>query len=125
MATTKKLSKKVLDTFEKALRAERAELIAQALDLDAEADIKQWRDGGFDDDPADTGSANVERERAQSLAIHARRIVVQIDDALARIQAGTFGACQRCGSRIAEARLEAIPYATFCMECKRLEEHGR
>jgi DnaK suppressor protein len=125
MATTKKLSKKALDTFEKALRAEREDLLAQAVDLDAEADIKQWRDAGFDDDPADTGSANFERERAQSLANHARRIIVQIDDALGRLEAGTFGACQRCGTQIAMARLEAIPYATFCMDCKRLEEHGR
>ena len=67
---------------------------------DAEADIKQWRDAGFDDDPADTGSANFERERAQSLANHARRILVQIDDALARMDAGTYGSCERCGEPI-------------------------
>lgn len=125
MATTKKLSAKRIDAFTRALRDERADLIAQASDLDAEADIKQWSDAGFDDDPADTGSANFERERAQSLATHARRIIVQIDDALSRVEDGTFGACQRCGSQIAIDRLEAIPYATYCLDCKRLEEHGR
>lgn len=125
MATTKKLSKKALDAFEQALRQEREDLLEQAADLDAEADITQWRDAGFDDDPADTGSANFERERAQSLASHARRVIVQIDDALARIDAGSFGVCERCGGPIGKDRLEAIPYATFCLECKRLEEHGR
>jgi DnaK suppressor protein len=125
MATKKKLSKKQLDTLRAALEDERAQLIEQAADLDAEADIKQWRDGGFDDDPADTGAANFERERAQSLALHARRILTQIDDALVRMDKGTYGTCQRCGKQIESARLEAIPYATLCLDCKRLEEHGR
>lgn len=125
MATKKKLTKKDLKVLEQALRDERADLLGQASELDAEADITQWRDAGFDDDPADTGSANFERERAQSLANHARRIITQIDDALHRMEQGTFGECQRCGEMIERERLEAIPYATFCLSCKRLEEHGR
>jgi RNA polymerase-binding protein DksA len=125
MATKKKLTKKDLTVLEQALRDERADLLGQASELDAEADITQWRDAGFDDDPADTGSANFERERAQSLANHARRIILQIDDALHRMEQGTYGRCERCGEMIERERLEAIPYATFCLGCKRLEEHGR
>ncbi len=125
MATKKKLTKKDLGVLEQGLRDEREDLLGQAADLDAEADIRQWRDAGFDDDPADTGSANFERERAQSLANHARRIILQIDDALRRMEQGTYGICQRCGDPIDFDRLEALPYATFCMDCKRLEEHGR
>ena len=125
MATKKKLTKTQLKELRSALEAEREVLLAQASDLDAEADIKQWRDGGFDDDPADTGSANFERERAQSLANHARRILLQIDDALVRMDNGTYGYCERCGDPIEYARLEAIPYATLCLEDKRRDEHGR
>lgn len=125
MAKTKKLTKTQLKQLRAALEQERAELMEQAVDLDAEADISQWRDAGFDDDPADTGSANFERERAQSLANHARRITVQIDDALKRMDAGTYGTCERCGEPIGYDRLEAIPYATLCLEDKRRDEHGR
>ena len=42
----------------------------------------------------------------------------------ADIDDGTFGTCGRCGKPISEERLEAMPYATLCIECKRLEERG-
>jgi DnaK suppressor protein len=43
---------------------------------------------------------------------------------LQRIENGGFGTCGRCGKPIAEERLEAIPYANRCIDCKRLEETG-
>jgi RNA polymerase-binding transcription factor DksA len=43
---------------------------------------------------------------------------------LRRIEDGTFGTCGRCGTAIAEERLEAIPYANRCIDCKRLDERG-
>lgn len=125
MPTKKKPTKKVLASLRSALEAEREQLLAQAAELDSESDITRWRDGGFDDDPADTGSANYERERAQSLALHARRILQQIDHALARMDEGTYGRCERCGDWIEAERLEAIPYATLCLEDKRRDETGR
>ncbi len=126
MKTTKKrLSKAAVGRLRAAMEAERVQLLDQVLELDAEADIQQWRDAGADDDPADIGSSYFERETAQSLALHARRILTQIDDALKRMDAGTYGECERCGEPIELARLEAIPYATLCMDDKRRDEHGR
>lgn len=125
MATRKKLSKTALSKLRDRLVEEHEQLQEQARALDEEADIRRWRDAGFDDDPADTGSANVERERAQSLALHARRLMVQIEDALKRMDHGTYGVCERCGEPIEAARLDAIPYATLCLEDKRRDEHGR
>lgn len=126
MATkSKKLTKAALAKARDALETERAELVAQIDELDAEADVKNWRDGGFDDDPADSGSANIERERAQSLARHARGLRDQIDAALARLDDGTFGTCTRCGKQVDRARLTALPYAELCVSCKQLDEAGR
>lgn len=122
MATTKKLTKTRLAALRSALEDERDELLGQVKDLDSEADITRWRDAGFDDDPADTGSANMERERAQSLSAHARRILDEIDAALRRLDDGTYGTCERCGQKIEVDRLEALPYATLCMACKKREE---
>ena len=72
------------------------------------------------DDAANTYARQVllghsERERA---------VLRQIDDALDRIDDGTFGLCEDCGEEIGEARLKAIPYATLCVECKAKEEEG-
>lgn len=105
--------------------AERAQLLHQVAGLDAEADVKNWREGGFDDDPADAGSASFERETAQSLSNHARGLLIQIDDAVRRIDNGVYGVCESCGRRIERARLEALPHATLCMDCKRHAETGR
>ena len=121
----KQLTEKQLRARREELEAERAQLLDQVQELDAEADVNNWREGGFDDDPADAGSASFERETAQSLSNHARRLLTQIDDALRRMDAGSYGLCERCGEAIEPERLEAIPYATLCMECKRREETGR
>src|SRR5438270_12656566 len=46
----------------------------------------------------------------------------KVHDALTRIEAGTYGACERCGRAIPPARLDAIPYATHCKECAEVLE---
>jgi DnaK suppressor protein len=108
-----------------ALEFERRELLGQVADIAHDAHRASWHDGGFDDDPADTGSANLERDRAKSLSAHARSLLTAIDAALARLDAGAYGTCANCGTEIEPARLEALPYATLCMDCKRREERHR
>jgi DnaK suppressor protein len=114
-----------LREFREGLIVERAQLVSNVEDLDAEADVKNWRESGFDDDPADAGSASFERETAQSLSLHARNLLGQIDDAMRRLDDGTFGDCVTCGRRIELERLEALPYTTQCLECRRRAETGR
>ena len=122
MATAKVPSKATVTKLRRLLEAERAELLAQTAALDAVTVVGMWRDSGFDDDQADVGSATSEREQARSLAGNARAILAQIDDALGRMDDGTYGTCQRCGRPIDAARLEALPYATLCLEDKQLDE---
>lgn len=122
MATAKAPTKATVARLRQQLEAEHAALLAQAAALEAETAVGRWRDSGFDDDQADVGSATSERERAQSLAGNARAILAQIQDALERMDDGTYGTCERCGRPIDVARLEALPYATLCLEDKQLEE---
>ena len=81
-----------------------------------------------DEDPstglADEATTTLDRELDYSLEENAERVLHEIDAALRRIEDGTFGRCERCGQAISEERLEAKPYATKCIECKRLEERG-
>jgi len=125
MATRRPIAKTVLVKLRKQLEAEREMLIAQTVELEATADVGSWRDSGFDDDYADTGSATFERERAQSLAMNAKRILQRVEDALVQMDNGTYGICERCGNPIERERLEALPYATLCVADARREEHDR
>ncbi len=122
MPRTRKLSKAALARLRAQLEAEREQLLAEMVVLDATQVVGMWRDSGYDDDYADTGSATFERERAQSLALNARRILTQIEDALKRVESGSYGLCERCGKPIESERLEALPYATLCLADKQLDE---
>jgi RNA polymerase-binding transcription factor len=60
-------------------------------------------------------------EQQRDLALRDRAIqqLEQVDAALARLDAGTFGTCIRCGNPIAPGRLEALPWAALCIDCQR------
>jgi DnaK suppressor protein len=78
----------------------------------------------YDNHLADSATATLNREIDYTLEENAEHVLQAIDEALKRIDAGTYGRCGRCGNPIAPERLEAIPYANRCIDCKRLEERG-
>ncbi len=71
------------------------------------------------DDEHDPEGATIAFERSQTDALvrQARQRLAEIDAAEARLAAGTYGTCERCGRPIGEARLEARPTARLCIEC--------
>lgn len=71
---------------------------------------------------ADQGTDNMEREMAFAFASKSRRLVYHIDEALRRIEKGTYGKCQTCEKQIQPARLKSVPHARLCIECKSEEE---
>ncbi|MDO5554618.1 MAG: TraR/DksA C4-type zinc finger protein [Planctomycetia bacterium] len=66
---------------------------------------------------ADLGADSFDQEFSMSLMETGSGRVQEIDDALSRIEDGTYGVCENCGSRIPKARLEALPYAAVCIKC--------
>lgn len=104
------------------LLAERDVYMQQADSLRAAAEqMAQEMEPGdvqFDEESGEGGTMNVERERDLTLSAQARAAVDEIDQALARIDAGTYGICERCRTPIPRARLEALPYASLCVACK-------
>ncbi len=78
----------------------------------------------LDNHLAENASLTLEQEMDETLEENSGHVLQAIDDALARIEAGTFGVCVTCGREIAPERLEAIPYARRCIDCKRREERG-
>ncbi|HYZ20241.1 MAG TPA: TraR/DksA C4-type zinc finger protein [Gaiellaceae bacterium] len=76
----------------------------------------------IDNHLAETASVTLDREIDYTLEEIDEQVLVSIDEAIARIDNGTYGICDNCGQRIGEERLRAIPWATLCIDCKRLQE---
>jgi DnaK suppressor protein len=73
---------------------------------------------------ADTATATLDREIDYTLEENSGRMLAAIDAALKRIDDGSYGTCSACGGEIAAARLEAYPWASLCIDCKRQAERG-
>ena len=65
------------------------------------------------------------QQRDLALRDRSDQQLVLVDEALARLEAGTFGTCVRCGARIVTERLEALPWAARCIDCQRLAGRER
>jgi RNA polymerase-binding protein DksA len=112
------------------LNAIRKELEQQAKDLRGEIDdaeevqatLKRDASNEGSGDEADAGTKTFEREHEMSLANNSRDLLLQVERALGRLDAGTYGRCENCGDPIPKARLQAFPRATLCVACKQREE---
>ena len=115
------------DRFRTVLLAER-ERVEHALrylhDENPGSIEEEAEDETLDNHLGDAATVTFDREMHYTLEGNSEHVLAAIDEALKRIEEGTFGTCARCGKRIAEERLEAMPYATKCIDCKRLEERG-
>jgi DnaK suppressor protein len=105
-----------------ALEEERANYTRQAESLQAEADsLTEDREPGdvqFDEESGEGDTLAVERERDLTLSAQARAAIEEIDRAVAKVHAGTYGKCETCGVDIPKERLRALPHAALCVKCK-------
>lgn len=108
--------------FRTALAELEADAIRSIADLGGNIDsIVSARQDSNSDDEHDPEGTTLAYERSQSDALlrQAEQRLVDILAARARLDAGTFGTCVHCGSKIAQARLSARPYASTCIACAR------
>jgi DnaK suppressor protein len=115
--------------FKAALLAMRARLRGDVATM-ADAALRKTRSeasGDLSSMPihmADIGSDAFEQEFTLSLMASEEGTLEQIEHALERIRARTYGVCEDCGGVIAKKRLEAIPFASLCIRCAEKQEHG-
>ncbi|WP_243714477.1 TraR/DksA family transcriptional regulator [Actinomadura bangladeshensis] len=95
----------------------RAEIAASASQI-AEGDGSD----GAGDDQADAGAKTYEREHELALSYNSQDLLAQIERAVQRMDAGTYGICESCARPIGKARLQVFPRATLCVTCKQREE---
>jgi len=100
------------------LQEDRAKLVHQLAELGANEDGELRRDLDFGEGFADAAAITAERTEVLGLVETLKIHLDEVDVALERIAAGTYGVCDRCGSRIAPERMEARPISHFCVDCK-------
>jgi RNA polymerase-binding protein DksA len=79
---------------------------------------------GLDNHLGDLASVTFERELGEGLEEGAQQTLAQIDRAIAKLDDGTYGTCERCGRPIGEERLRARPWALLCIDDQRLADRG-
>ncbi|WP_106744522.1 TraR/DksA family transcriptional regulator [Yoonia maritima] len=96
-----------IDTYEQTLIARRAELVGDMVEIEDQLDdppSKDWDDRSTERQVEALGNSDLAE-------------IKRIDAALARIKAGTYGYCQKCGEQISDARLTLLPDTPFCKTC--------
>ncbi|HMQ27529.1 MAG TPA: TraR/DksA C4-type zinc finger protein, partial [Acidimicrobiales bacterium] len=98
-------------------KAEHSAAVWQA-EADALAADREPGDVQFDEESGEGDTLAVERERDLAISAGERAKIDEIDAALARLAAGTYGLCESCGKKILKARLEFMPEVAVCVDCK-------
>jgi RNA polymerase-binding transcription factor DksA len=113
MANDASISEPALADYQATLESERSRLARQLAELG-------YGDSGslsYDSNFADTSQVTAERGEAEALAGELKEALGEVEAALLRLSAGTYGNCARCGQPISPARLEAKPAAPLCITC--------
>ena len=123
----KKYTKKDLLEFKKIIQKKK-EVITEDIDRISEDTLKKTQKeasgdiSGYSYHMADVATDNYDREFSLGLASHERKILFELDDAMKKIEEGTFGVCEECESLIAKNRLKAVPNARLCVKCQEKKE---
>ena len=125
-----RLSPADLEHYRQLLQQKRREIMGNVSEIEGEALRKSRLDasGDLSSMPihmADLGTDNFEQEFSLELMDGERRLLTEIEDALNRIETGTYGICEGTGKPISKARLEAQPWARYSVEYAKMVEEGR
>ncbi len=123
------MKKSELEKYEKLLLKKREQLSEQLQIRKGLVDSTAKESSGdlssYSYHMADQGTDTSEREKAFLFASKSGRLLYHVNEALRRIRKGEYGNCQACGKPISKARLEAVPHARLCIECKEQEEEEK
>jgi DnaK suppressor protein len=115
------MDKKKIKQYESKLQAQRRALLGM---VERTEDYGREADSEISQDPADKASSSYTKELLFSQSTNERITLKLIDEALDRISDGAYGECVNCGQDIQVKRLEALPWARYCIKCQELQEQG-
>ena len=120
------LSKEQLKQFRQLLITERTKLTDEIKSIARETSTSPREASGdlsgYTVHMADMAADTYDRELSMNIVSSEQEILYQIDDALKRLDDGSFGLCQQCNQPISMSRLKAVPYASLCITCQRAKE---
>lgn len=127
MKSKKYLSRDDLNFYRELLFNLKEDILQQIRDISKDTLMKSQKDisgnvSGYSLHMADVASDNYEREFSLGRVSGERSIILEIDEALKRIEDKNYGLCEKCEKHIAKIRLKAIPYAKFCKKCQEEKE---
>jgi DnaK suppressor protein len=115
------MDKKTVKTYRDRLLARRESLFSQV--TEAELSSRE-RDLEATQDPADMAANAYTKELLISMSANDRMLLQLIDEALQRVEKGEYGECINCGEQVQIKRLDAVPWARYCLKCQDLQERG-
>jgi RNA polymerase-binding protein DksA len=119
----RKLAKSTVERYRKRLEEEKErleELIEEArIELEEARQTESSGERSPDPGNAEAGSMKFEYEKELSMQQNSIDLLHKVENALIRIEKGEYGQCESCGNDIPTARLDALPYATLCVDCAR------
>jgi RNA polymerase-binding protein DksA len=123
----KKLSKKDLTAFKKLILKRKEEILDDIKHISDDTLKKSQKDAsgdisGYTYHMADVATDTYDREFSLGLASNDREMLYAYEDALKKLEEGTFGVCEECNNVIAKTRLKAVPYAPLCVKCQAKKE---
>ena len=123
----KKFTKKDLIDFKKIVLKRKEELLDGIKHISEDTLHKSQKDAsgdisGYTYHMADVATDTYDREFSLGLASNERKALYELDDALKKIEEGTFGICEDCQRLITKIRLKAVPYARLCVKCQHKRE---
>jgi len=123
----KKYAKKDLLEFKKIILKKKEEILDEIKHISEDTLKKSQKEAsgdisGYTYHMADVATDNYDREFSLVLASNERELLYALDEALKKIEEGTFGICESCKNLIAKNRLKAISYATLCVKCQAKKE---
>lgn len=120
-ARVAKMPKKEMEKYRRLLEQKKNSLSS---DLAKTRNAEEETTEEATQDIADKAVSSYTREFLYSLSDVDRNTLVKIDEALARIEEGTYGLCRNCSQPMSEKRLTAVPWARLCVDCQELSEKG-
>ena len=123
----KKFNKKELTGFKKIIADRKEEILDGIKHISDDTLKKSQKDAagdisGYTYHMADVATDTYDREFSLGLASNDRELLYELDDALKKIEEGSFGICEQCKTIISKTRLRAIPQARFCVKCQEKKE---
>lgn len=127
MMLRKKFNKKELAEFKKIILKRKDEILDEIKHIDADTLKKSQKEAsgdisGYAYHMADVATDTYDREFSLGIASNGRKLLYELDDALKRVDEGTFGICEDCKVLISKSRLKAVPYARLCIKCQEKRE---